>query len=710
MRRTEPPSMATWLLEHGRPGGGDDALSGDLLEEFNSGHRSTNWYWRQVISACGLEWLESVRVRASLFVFCLLWSMPAPAWKIFGDRIEHAQALEQLWQLAGALWVIPAFIFWAGVQSSYLWAGILTYILVSKFLGNSFRGETAILACLRAPLVFLPIIGVTFVLMNLYSYPGLIDARLAPTPLGQIADLRMPADVLRIPYFIALVCALWVLALRNQPQRVELSRAPEIDSSDQEAPSSAASGADHSGVARVVSFLTVAGLINAMIAALLVCRLPSSHEPSMTGLFVRALIYVALSALAGTAGAWLYWRRASISADARLPFSFKWFALTCAAAWVWLPAFVLLAGGGSPFAALVAAIGAAVLAAGLRPDLTEQVGSLPSQPEEHDLFAATLRTPAREFSGYVIAACVYAGLYAIYDRDIFAACTLLAVSAFLFTWNVKIAPARTLSDHVAQNRAALRLVRTALPAVLLTLWALLNGVAHHAGGGEGDKALARGESNTTTAKTDRARNRADLGFDFDGYESIILWPALPKKEILAPVAPPPRDVRLTQPRVIRFTGSYWYFQPPSTRPGPHAHFAHGSPLAVDIHSTTFIPLTMEAHQTLAYPERIACCAAIQVAIENRDNRAGALSLAMVVTDRTARGRPSLYLGQQPIVSSEPDHFTVKSSSVNETLRFPVPAYSQLRRFDEITLVVISDPMRIDMGARIAIEKFELEPR
>jgi hypothetical protein len=710
MRRIEPPSMATWLLEHGRPEGRDDALIGDLIEEFSGGHRSRDWYWRQVLAACGLEWLECIRIRASLFVFCLLWSMLAPAWKVFGDKLEHARVLEQLWQLAGGLWVIPSFIFWAAVQSSYLWAGIFIYVLTSKFFGNAFRNDTAILAYLRAPLVFLPLVGVTFVLMNLYSYPGLIDERLAAAPLSQIADLRVPADVLRIPYFVALVCALWIVAPRNEAKRIELPRTREIDSSDQEVSFSDAAGADHSGVARVISFLVVAGLINALIAALLVCRLPSSNEPSMTGLFIRALVYIVFSASAGTAGAWLYWRRASISAGTRLPFSFQWFSLICAAAWVWVPAFVLLSGGGSPVAAAVAVICAALLAGGLRPALPAKVESQPSQPEERDLFAAALRTPAREFSGYVIAGCVYAGLYAIHDRDILAACALLAVSAFLFTWNVMIAPVRMISDHAAENRAALRLMRIALPAVLLTLWALLNGVAHGARGAEGNQAFARGEAAATTPKTDRAHNPADYGFGFDGYESIILWPELPKKEILAPVAPPPRDVRLTQPRVIRFTGSYWYFQPPNMRPGPHAHFAQGSPLAVNIHSTAFIPLTMEAHQTLAYPERTACCAAIQVEIKNRDNRAGALALAMVLTDRTAYGRPSLYLGQQPIVSSEPEHFTVKSSSVDETLRFSFPAHSPLRRFDEITLVVISDPMRVDMGARVAIEKFELEPK
>jgi hypothetical protein len=429
----------------------------------------------------------------------------------------------------------------------------------------------------------------------------------------------------------------------------------------------------------------------------------------MTGLFIRALIYVCIGAAAGTLGTWLYWRRASRSRAAHAPFSFKLFALTCAAGWVWAPAIVILVSQDSPAAGVVTAIGAALLAVGLRRAIPASVEPETSQPGERPLFAETLQTPAREASGYVIAGCIYAGAYAIHDREAFPASALLALAAFLFAWKAIFASPRKLNEDTGRRSATLRLLRITVPAVLVTLWALLESASNGAGVGQLRTAFA-GDSTNAVKKSGRVHNPEDNGTAFDGYESIVLWPAPPKKEILAPVAPPPRDVHLTQPRVIRFTGSYWYFQPPSTRPGPHAHLAHGSPLAVDIHSTTSIPLTMEAHQTLSYPERLACCVAIQVEIENRDNRPGPMSLAMLLTDTSAPGEPSIYLGQQPIVSSEPDRFTMKASSVSETLHFPVPSHSALRHFDEITLVVMTDPMRFDMGARIAIEQFELEPR
>jgi hypothetical protein len=373
---------------------------------------------------------------------------------------------------------------------------------------------------------------------------------------------------------------------------------------------------------------------------------------------------------------------------------------------VWVPAIVLLAAQEAPAAAVVASLAAALLAVGLRraiPLLTET----PADSEDRELFAATLRTPRRETQGYVIAGCIYLAGFALNDREHLAASGLLALSAFLFVWQLTQAPPRPVHARFGNTRASLRLVRIAFPAVLVTLWALFDGVSYR--NRLGDTASAHGNS---AAASSTKPTYFDAATALDGYESIVLWPEPPKKEIIAPVqlAPEPSDPHLTKPLVIPFNGAYWYFQPPSDKPGPHAHITHGSPLAVDIHSTTYIPLTMEAHQTLARPLRLGCCGAIEVEVENRDNRPGPLALALLLTDTASAGKPSLYLGQQPILSSDPSRFAVKSAPVHETLRFAIPAHSSLKKFDELTLVVMSDPLRLDMGARIAIAQFELQPR
>ena len=62
MRSVRPPSGATWLLhKFGR----NEALSGDLLEEYSLG-RSDAWYWRQVLVAIVVGFGKEVRTHKLL--------------------------------------------------------------------------------------------------------------------------------------------------------------------------------------------------------------------------------------------------------------------------------------------------------------------------------------------------------------------------------------------------------------------------------------------------------------------------------------------------------------------------------------------------------------------------------------------------------------------------------------------------------------------
>jgi hypothetical protein len=68
------------------------------------------------------------------------------------------------------------------------------------------------------------------------------------------------------------------------------------------------------------------------------------------------------------------------------------------------------------------------------------------------------------------------------------------------------------------------------------------------------------------------------------------------------------------------------------------------------------------------------------------------------------------LGQQPVISTEASHFTVKSSPVQEVLRFPVPNHAKIEQFDEMTVIFFPDTERAKTAAKIAIQGFELLPR
>jgi hypothetical protein len=62
------------------------------------------------------------------------------------------------------------------------------------------------------------------------------------------------------------------------------------------------------------------------------------------------------------------------------------------------------------------------------------------------------------------------------------------------------------------------------------------------------------------------------------------------------------------------------------------------------------------------------------------------------------------------VSSEPGHFFIKSSPVEEKLRFSIPPRREIEKFDEITVIYFPPPDRAIVGLKVAIEQFELLPR
>jgi len=255
-----------------------------------------------------------------------------------------------------------------------------------------------------------------------------------------------------------------------------------------------------------------------------------------------------------------------------------------------------------------------------------------------------------------------------------------------------------------RHEAGNRLAWTACLAILFTAWALLLGVAHR--NVSGDAAFAA--ANEPSRRPTPGQHASGPG----GFESLILWPLPPKKQIIPPI-PAPRNylgLEKSHPLTIRFDGVYWYFQPPETQPGRTAHQAHGTPLNANIQSVNSFPLMMEAHQRLIGPVRLARCAEIDLLIQNHDNLRGAVSVALQLSDSQFPNKPALYLGEKERETSLPGFFAYKTAPVFETLRFAIPANTPIRKFDEITVILQPDPEHSMVGPRIAIEQFELLPR
>jgi branched-subunit amino acid transport protein len=459
--------------------------------------------------------------------------------------------------------------------------------------------------------------------------------------------------------------------------------------------------------------LIVAGSLTSFVAESFVCRWLAPKSVSLGPVLLTALAYVFAAVLSGLAGTCVFWTRSRMDPS----LSLSLFVLTSAVGWVWVPSVLLLSRQDSIGAVLAGTMGAAVMATDLRKVVISHTGaprhsSLGRRSEGRELFAQSLYAPPRERHALLISVCIYGGCFALHLHEIFAASILLALCTFLLAWKLTFESDRTSENTESKSRAGLRLVRVGLAAVLFTFAVVLLGLQRRIHSSATDIAFARGRG-SSVSRAPEQKKRADNSLSgLAGYESIILWPAPEKKKILAPS--PSRTslqgVRMsTKPRVIPFQGAYWYFRPRGKGPGSRTHVAHGNPLTLDIRSSDFVPLVMEAHQDLGVAIELACCREIQVAIENNDNTRGAIALGVLLTDSTSFGKPTLYLDQQPVVSAEPSHFSFKSSPALEVLRFAIPNHPRIQTFDEITVIVFPDSERARTGAKIAITQFALVP-
>jgi hypothetical protein len=717
MSHREPPPIAVWMLEHMTSGDRDEALMGDLLEVFRSG-RSNGWYWHQAIAACAVSWFESLRVRTPLLVFALLWSMAAPAWNTICIMVESDRIEDRFCSIFGPFWILPALIAWTILHSIFLWGGLLIFGVFQRNVGGTLNSNKFKRAFLLAPVIFVPAYGILYLTVDLHWYGYFEHFQLRGSPLGQIADLRILADAIRIPYLLALLLALWGVIPRASRISNPVDPDPSASGFDVHSDVLALTSPDHSSVVKRFFVLMVgAGLMNAMIAGFLLCRLPESQAPTFALLCAQAGIYVLAGVLAGVGGTYLYWKNPASPFSASEPLPFGLFALVCASGWIWVPAMVISSEQLSPATAIVATIGAFALTSGLRrvsfAVFASNSNCIEASKQGHaSLFAESLYPPPVETYGYLISISLYAGGAALFTRSYHMAAVLLALAASVFAWKKTIPQSQRVDWSQEYKRAGLRLAQFVIPALLLTAWTLLDGVAHRNRLAEVSAAVTTNAGSSVERDTAGPHKRRETSVGGGGYESVILWP-YPKKELAAP----PRFVADTllapgtkQPLIIRFNGPYWYLQPPAKFPGSRAHQATGTPLGFDIQSQNLMPLVMDAHQYLSAAIPIARCREVTVELGNRDNTIGAISLGVLLTDGTSAGKPTLSLGEQPVESTQREHFSIKTTPVFETLHFHVPADARMRKFNEITVLVLPEIEHRYEAPKIAIQQFELFPR
>lgn len=738
MSHREPPRLAAWMLEHLVAGDPDEAVAGDLLEVLRAG-RTDGWYWRQVLAVCGVSWTNALRARLPLLVFAFLWSLLSPAWSVFLDRVLNARLLAELAQMSWPASLLSRVAVWVILNSTFLWAGMLVYLLCHSRFTHTVRNSQIGRALLLAPAILLPAYVTTFVLMNLLAFPGFDIDRSAFAPLSEVVDLRTWAVVLRVPYFVTMVCALWRSSAMprrrsaiNGPVPLSIVGRYGFQSAvlDESSPDESAAPIFPPFAPRTI----VAGSMAAMVAVFL-CSFASDRIVSAIGLVPAAILCLAAAVFAGAGGAVLLggseadrsWRRALLV------------SLVCGPAWVWLPAAILLGRRDSIWALPVSAAASALMAVCLRhvafpaEVVAGGVSHLPLESVlsseaggERELFARTLQVIPWDWHGFAIAVFLYAAFLLHRNGQSPLACVSAAACAYLFasqwiearrnpSWLAQagVFPDGEMSTYTrifpdGKISRVRPLMHAAMPALLVTLIALMASRPWFPGA-EGSATQLPPDAPASKPVQQASQS---LSNGYAGYQSIVLWPIPPRKEIVAPipVPNPALEPRMNKPIVVRFTGAYWYFQPPAPHPDGNKHIAQGDPLKVSIHSTNSRPLRMEADQMLAAPIRTSRCRQIEVAMENRETLPGGLSIAMVLTGPSGSARSTLFLGSQPVVSSLGLTPIAKDVPATETLHFMLPVHPALRRFDEITLIVEREGWPSEAGARVAIDELQILPR
>jgi hypothetical protein len=259
MRRSEPPSLATWILDHAVPGGRDEGLAGDLLEEYRSG-RSAGWYWRQVFSATVIGFTRMLGGNGALILFAALWSLFAPAWLLIVTRAEeHYHLKERFYRMDWPWSTVCDLGLLLVANLAFVWAGIVLYLLPDLLhsqqrkvrpIGRGLAGSLRVLmvvwvALIAVPKYFIsvqttgqPVLGP----VNSYAITHLDPAdvvRVAPqdewtarygdpivvpevNPLSLITDVRQSTMIVRLPFFLVVLCALWRFRARPRIKRIDI--------------------------------------------------------------------------------------------------------------------------------------------------------------------------------------------------------------------------------------------------------------------------------------------------------------------------------------------------------------------------------------------------------------------------------------------------------------------------------------------------------
>lgn len=220
MTRKDPPKAAIWILEHLVPGETNDALAGDLLEEFRSG-RSSLWYWKQVLVAVVLGYTRMLRLNWAAILFSFLWTAPLPALEIYLIReMQRTRFFAQRWGYPWPYSTICDFGLTIGWHVLYLWIGIIVCFIAFAAATRSLVVGRVVKALWSSLLIYVAMfIVVLFTFLEFSRLHQAIDIwRVNPMSLIVNPGFIMSID---IPFFMAMMLGILLALPRCQPREAK---------------------------------------------------------------------------------------------------------------------------------------------------------------------------------------------------------------------------------------------------------------------------------------------------------------------------------------------------------------------------------------------------------------------------------------------------------------------------------------------------------
>ena len=481
------------------------------------------------------------------------------------------------------------------------------------------------------------------------------------------------------------------ITAKGLPQRAQLARETPQDSAD----------------SVPTTWLVVTGCVAAAMATSLFCQLPKSHTLSWTTILLLAATYIALATTVGTLGIsipWLFLRSKPL-------FHLTFLARKVAPAWIFFPCIALLYRQQSQWMFPVLSVATMALGFSLRQVFpprveTNQADLWTSHHSDLPSLYGLPPTDSSPMSALLIAICAQAALLFAIAEYLFFAGLFLSTGLFLLVRRSSAADSRVTRDFSGRGH----FIHLCAFAFIITVLTLIPQVGNRLHSGFGGNQASHHAPPLTRQSTEADKPNSD-------YIGVVLVPPPIKKEILPPIAHSDsfRIGRASRPIVIPFDGQYWYFKAPSQRPDPRAHVAHGKSTEVNVRSSDFAPLLMEAYQNLGSSIDLSCCSEIDVTITNADIRPGKIALGILLTDSNSLGNPSrnlepVNLGERMIPSSEAAAISLNRPPVNEVLHFPIATSATMRQFNEITIIFLPAQERSHAGAKVSIQSFTLVPR